>query len=394
MASMTITRELVRSLEAREKAFEIRDAKLPGFVLRVAPSGRMMYVCQYGRGKRINIGRVDVLAPAEAREKARDLLARVAKGEDLQEAQRDAKTEVDTFAAYIQDKYLPWFETQYESSAETRRRLEQLFIPLFGEKKLDDITGWDVERWRSKRLKNGISKATVNRDVGALKGALSRAVDWEVLSEHPLSRVKPSKLDSLGPVRFLSDDEDMRLRAALGAENFDGHHLPVMVILSVNTGIRKSECKRLRWFDVDTLRAVLTVRKTKNEQTRYVPLNDEARARLKGWRKQTRSGDRSLVFPGAGGKELVNIDYSWRKVLEEARIEEFRWQDLRHTFASRLAQEGIDLNIIRELLGHKSIKMVLRYAHLNDTVKARAVASLSLRSSTHSVARTTSDVHA
>ncbi|RJQ54249.1 MAG: site-specific integrase [Actinobacteria bacterium] len=380
VATETITRELVRSIQPADKVFEIRDAKLPGFLLRVSPSGRLMYVCQYGRGKRINVGRADVLTPSEAREKARQTLAEAAKGIDPVQKRRQekARAEAHTFESYIREKYLPWYETRYSGSDETTRRLEKLFLPAFGDRKLEQITGWDVEKWRSARLKAGISKATLNRDVGVLKGALSRAVDWGLLAAHPLARVKPMKLDSKGPVRFLSDDEEARLRAALEAEELEGHFLPPMVLLSLNTGMRKGEVFGLKWSDVDLDHARITVRGegAKSGQTRHIPLNAEAVETLASWRLDSPGEDSAYVFPGEGGKRLVNIIGYWRQVLAEARIDNFRWHDLRHTFASNLAMQGIDLNIIRDLLGHADISMVLRYAHLNDEVKARAVAVL------------------
>ena len=149
-----------------------------------------------------------------------------------------------------------------------------------------------------------------------------------------------------------------------------------MILLFLHTGLRRGEVFNLTWADVDLGRANLTVRGTgaKSQQTRHVPLNTEALAVLKGWRDQTKSDD--LIFPGKNGERFNNIRRSWAGVLDAAKISGFRLHDLRHTFASRLVMAGVDLNTVRELLGHSDYAMTLRYAHLAPEHKAAAVARL------------------
>ena len=95
---------------------------------------------------------------------------------------------------------------------------------------------------------------------------------------------------------------------------------------------------------------------------------------LSGWR--TNASGYELVFPGKDGKPLDNVRRSWGKVLEDAKIKSFRWHDLRHHFASKLVMAGVDLNTVRELLGHADLTMTLRYARLSPDHKAEAVARL------------------
>ncbi len=138
-----------------------------------------------------------------------------------------------------------------------------------------------------------------------------------------------------------------------------------MVIVSLNTGMRRGEISNLRWADVDLDQALITIHghSAKSNRTRYIPLNDEACAALRDWRGARFDWD-GYVFPGRFGDRLDNVRTAWERVLADAGIDQFRWHDLRHTFASRLVMKGVDLNTVRELLGHAPYQMTLRYAHL------------------------------
>jgi integrase len=138
--------------------------------------------------------------------------------------------------------------------------------------------------------------------------------------------------------------------------------------------LRRGEVFGLRWDDIDLARQQLTVRGegAKSGQTRHVPLNSEAVRVLQTWLPK-RVG---LVFPGDDRNPLVDIKTAWLPVVKAANIAPFRFHDLRHTFASRLVMAGVDLNTVRELLGHADIGMVLRYAHLAPEHKAAAVEKL------------------
>jgi integrase len=148
--------------------------------------------------------------------------------------------------------------------------------------------------------------------------------------------------------------------------------------LAVNTGLRRGELLQLRWRDLHLQRRILTVRGDgpKTRQTRDVPLNSEATRVLKAWRP-------TVVEPGwcvfGGSTEstpLGAVKKAWHGALQAAAVTSFRFHDLRHTFASKLVMAGVDLNTVRELLGHKSLAMTLRYAHLAPEYKAAAVEAL------------------
>ena len=397
-----LTQDFVRTLKPQERPYEVRESRLKGFLLRVQTTGVMTYYAQYGRGKRHSIGPADALAPSQAREKARRILAGVALGADPAEARREAKAH--TFRSFLDEVYEPWAKANLRTTKSTLLRLRANF-PDLQNKKLGEINAWVAEKWRAARLKAGAKPATVNRDLDDLRSALAKAVAWGLLEAHPLHAVKRSRTDDNATVRFLDEDEERRLRAALDAREkrirVERHranawrvergyptmpdlrpltfadHLKPMVLISINTGVRRGELFSLEWRDVDLQRAVLTVRgqSAKSGRTRHIPLNAEALAVLQGWRAQRGEPD-GLVFPGRNGDRLDNVRKAWLAVLADAKIKSFRWHDQRHHFASRLVMASVDLNTVRELLGHASYQMTLRYAHLAPEHKAAAVAKL------------------
>jgi integrase len=217
------------------------------------------------------------------------------------------------------------------------------------------------------------------------------------LPENPVRRVDKPRIDRRGKVRFLDQAEELRLRDALKARDaqlqtlrtsgnvrrqqrheavlpplpYFGDHLTPAVLLSINTGLRRGEVLKLRWSCVDFTCRLLTVegRHAKNRQTRHVPLNEEAVSTLRRWREQSGPGAH-LFDVGTGFRG------AWERLLKRARIGHFRWHDLRHHFASRLVQRGVPLNTVRDLLGHSSVQMSLRYAHLAPDQRREAVAKL------------------
>ncbi|HXG86932.1 MAG TPA: site-specific integrase [Vicinamibacterales bacterium] len=402
---LAITTDVVRKLPKVD--LDIYDAKFKGLVLRCRRSGTHTYRLTYGRGKWITLGPADVLTPDEARKIARDQLADVWKGKDPIETRKTERARL-TFEDFITQDYEPWATAQRKTGTEQVARLRSIFGPALNGLRLDEISSFHIERWRSARLKDGTAPATVNRDLNTLRGALSRVVgrgEGKFLTAHPLDGVKPMKTDRSGTVRYLTPAEETRLRHALTARDDKRRaererantwrrergyaewpaygtytdHLTPLVVLALNTGLRRGELFTLRWADIDVSRAVVTVRgaDAKSGQTRHVALNSEALTVLQAWKAgtDTASGG-AVVFAGRDGEPLGDIKTSWRKLVKAAKVENFRFHDTRHTFASKLVQAGVDLNTVRELLGHGDLKMTLRYAHLAPEHRAAAVAKL------------------
>ena len=396
-----ISNSLVANLKPADKPYEVRDTRLKGLLLRVQPSGVMAYYVEYDRGKRINLGRADAVTPAQARDQAKAILADAYRGNDPTVPRKAVKEH--TLQTFLDELYDPWARAHVRSYANTMTRLRVNFAS-FLDKKLGEITPLDIEKWRTGRLNEGIKPSTANRDLDDLKSSLNKATSWVKGFSNPIAGVKRVKLDANRKVRFLSADEEKRLRAALdGREErlrqerdnanewrlgrgYDllpdlrivafADYLKPMVLVSLNTGMRQGEVFGLTWKEAELDRREITVdgAKAKSGQTRHIPLNDEAWSTLSDWRMQ--AGENALIFPSRDGGQFNNVRKSWEAVLVSAEIEDFRWHDMRHTFASKLVMAGVDLNTVRELLGHSDIKMTLRYAHLAPEHKAAAVAKL------------------
>lgn len=411
MSEFTISTELLRRVrnEAPKRLTDFRDPKVPGFVLRARPSGVHSWRVQLPNRRWLTLGRVDEVSLADAREEAQQRRAKAALGVDI--PKRKSTSDL-TLAQFLDQHYEAWMKVTRRGRSTQIDRIRWAFKEFLADK-LSDITTGRVERWRavrthqrhpSARRKKALSPVTVNQDIRALRAALSRATEWGLVSANPIGKIKSAPVDNNGVVRFLSADEERRLIQAL--ENRDdarrtarasaniwrqtrGHepwpeygtytdYVTPMVLLALHTGLRRGELLQLRWRDVDLTRKMLTVRGegAKTGQTRHVPLNSEIRDVLSKW-QDPKAEPAWVIFSGSTATvPLTEARKAWARVLRSARIVSFRFHDLRHTFASKLVMAGVDLNTVRELLGHQKIAMTLRYAHLAPEHKADAVEKL------------------
>jgi site-specific recombinase XerD len=400
-----LTQMAVDKIMPARRSVEHRDTRLKGLVLRVTPGGTKSWYCEFARGKRVWLGRADVLGLNEARVSARLILAEVFQGIDPIEA-RKPKAAMPTFGSYLDGDYAAWAKSSQKSYGQNLNRLKTAFKHLL-DKPLDKITALDLERWRAKQVERGLSNQTINRDVSSIKASFNRAVDWGLLPANPLAKVKKARVDDCLKVRYLNEAEEARLRAVIEAREERrrverdsanhwraerGHvllpslrsvvftdHVKPLILLSINTGCRRGELFDLTWSNVNMERRILTVTgaTAKSRRTRHIPLNREATAVLMNWRAQCEDLD-GLVFLNEAGVRFDRVNSSWRRLLKDASITDFRWHDMRHHFASRLAMGGVDLNTIRELLGHSDYTMTLRYAHLAPEFKMKAVEVLDI----------------
>ena len=408
MAKVTrepLTLKVITAAKPAAKLYRLRDATVPGLMLRITPAGKRTWAVTWGRGQERIIGAYPVMTLEAARETARKVLGEVAEhGAPVAviEANKPASEKPITLGEFIDEHFNPWARAHQKQAQATLDALKACFSDLY-DRELRAVSAFDIERFKASRRKAGIAPATINRDLDRIRKVYSCAVEWDFVAEHPMRKVKRMKVDN-ERVRYLSADEEQRLRAALqaregerresrerhnawhAARGSEGHpqwpedgytdHLMPLVLLALNTGMRRGELFSLDWRSVNLPLRLVTVEagNAKSGRTRHIPLNDEAAGLLTRWRKQ--GGGKGLVFPGAGGARLTNINKSWDGITTAAKLTDFTFHDLRHSFASGLVMAGVDLNTVRELLGHADIKMTLRYAHLAPGKLADAVAKL------------------
>jgi integrase len=380
MATTKFTQAIVQNITPGAKRQRIKDSVTTGLTLSVEPSGRKTWLVDYRRqdGKRsyYTVGRADLFTVAEAREKAKEFLARVKLGEYVRISKSENKTDEEagfTLGEYLEAHYFPWALANRKNGTGTVRRISVNFKFLWNVR-IKDIAPANIERWRVERIRN-VKAATINKDLNALRAALNWGVKNGLAENNPLINMgRLQERDSQEKVRYLFPDERERLIAALDSCSA---YLKAMVIVSLNTGIRRGALFSLQWSDVDLDKKILTLsgEYAKNSKLNYVPINNAALSAFQEWKNKTQGN--GLVFPSPiTGEVLDTCKTAWRNLMRAAGIKDFRWHDMRHDFASQLVMKGVDLNTVRELLGHSDIRMTLRYAHLAPGVKTKAVAAL------------------
>ncbi|WAK02790.1 tyrosine-type recombinase/integrase [Methylobacter sp. YRD-M1] len=219
--------------------------------------------------------------------------------------------------------------------------------------------------------------ASVVRYMAALSHAFTIAVnEWQWLEDSPMRKVKKPK-EPRGRVRFLEDDDRARLLQA--CKESSNELLYICVILALSTGMRQGELMNLKWSDVNLKDRYIILHETKNEERRRVPLTGHALELLQEHAKVKRL-DTSLLFPGKTHKDKpIDLRKPFETALKRAEITDFRWHDLRHCTASYLAMNGASSAEIAEILGHKTLQMVKRYAHLSDGHVSSVIESMNAK---------------
>lgn len=237
-------------------------------------------------------------------------------------------------------------------------KLRKHLIPFFGGSNLLSISPKLISRYKVFRKSKGVKPATINRELAMLSKAFNLAVkEWEWLKDNPVSRVPKEKENNIID-RWLSKDEEI---AILGNSP---EWIREIILFALNTGLRQEELLSLEWSRVNILRKTILIKETKNGKPKTLPLNKIALDVIEQ-RSKFKSFKNDLVFFNSKGRKINAhcLRASFYIVLRKAKINDFRFHDLRHTFATRLAQAGVDLFKISKLLGHEDISTTQRYAH-------------------------------
>jgi len=397
-----LTQDGIKNLETRDKAYDLRDDATPGLLVRVQPSGTASFYIQIARGKRKRIGGVKDTKLSDARKLAKQLIGEAA-------ADKKGGNDDITLGDILKKHYRrhviannPTGEDIVRDISNNWGHLFNLPVRKVGAKQLRDFEADKLTQDKP------ISRSSINKYTGQLKTMLNWAADQELITESPIKKHKPLSVDKKPEPRFLSDQERSALLKALRDRDHEKRekrksnnkwkiarhidplpeisedeypdHVTPMVLIALFGGLRRSEIFRLEWRDVNFVTGQIAIRKPiggkKGTATRHVPLTPQVRKALEQWQEQNTNRRAGLVFinPETGG-QFQTLKTVWGQLLKRAGITNFRFHDLRHTYASMLAMETGDLYIIKELLGHASVETTQIYAHLADSHKRQAVAA-------------------
>jgi len=304
----------------------------------------------------------------KAFKKAKDANAFDAKVQSLKHENRyqavfESRKECTMTFNELAEHYVVNFQTQ-KSFNQWKRHIIGILKGTFGQRKLGEITYLDLETFRNQRKATETSagrtrsEARVNRELAVLKHMLNKAVEWGMLDVNPFKRgAKLMYKEDHGRLRFLTYEEaDKLLDHCLP-------HLRPIVETALMTGMRKEEILSLKWDQIRNGMIYIDGKMAKSGKGRQIPINDRLDEVLQAHRQKVQL--RSLyVFSDARGQRFGNVRKSFESACKKAGIVDFRFHDLRHTFASWMVMAGADLKAVQELLGHASLTMTMRYAHL------------------------------
>jgi integrase len=281
------------------------------------------------------------------------------------------------FAEFVRTTYLPWAKATKRSSRDDVLHAE-VFCRHFGNKNLSEIDYQMIEEFKLKRMKS-ITRygrprkpATVNRELATLSGIFRMAVDYEEISDNPCRKVE-SLPENNQRTRHLSFEEEDRLFAKLTGER---DYLRPLVTVAIYAGPRRGELLKLRWSNVDFGLNLINFTETKTNRDRAVPMEPIVREALLEFSQP--GGNAEYVFTNPdSGTRYTDVKKSFSAACREAGITNFTFHDLRHTFGTRLADAGVDVVKIKELMGHASIVTTMRYIHATDQGKRGAITVLS-----------------
>lgn len=382
-----LSKSVVNKAKAQSAEYVIWDVAIPGFGLRVYPSGVKSYIFQYRNGQRtrkIVIGRHGAMTPHNARDKAVKFWNQVNDGGDPS-ADRYKLSDAITVSELC-DLYLAEGCSHKKQStlATDKGRIARHIKPLLGSMNVVDVSTDDVTKFmndiisgktavdiktktRGRAIVTG-GKGTALRTVGLLGGIFSFAIQKGVRADNPVHSVKKPKDRKME--RFLTETELGILFQFLNDPSalvLNHNAIPAIKLLLL-TGCRKSEILKMKWEYVDLTNNYLTLPDSKTGEKK-VPLNDQSLQVLK---TIPRIKGNPHVFTAANKKHFTGLQKCWEKIRAYLQMDDVRLHDLRHSFATILANQGASLLLIGKMLGHSDPKTTQIYAHLVDKEALKA----------------------
>lgn len=284
----------------------------------------------------------------------------------------DVKKDYKTTLKELLGKYKENYQDQSSYHTMKKFSLENIKAYFGEDTRLDNIKYVDLETYRN-HLKQKATKhqtiravASVNREMACLRHLFSKAVEWEMIERNPFDKGKTLvEKENNKRFRYLTENEITSL-----LDSCVNDYTRDVVTATINTGMRKQEVLGLKWSQIRN--GFIYLSKTKTDESRQIPINDGLAELFKDIRKRNELRS-EYVFCDKQGKPFKEIKRSFHAALKKAGIEDFRFHDLRHTFASHFVMRGGSIKELQELLGHKSLTMTMRYAHLSQEHKKKAV---------------------
>ncbi len=275
----------------------------------------------------------------------------------------------------MMERYMAEHSTPKKASSKRDRGSLTHLLPFFGSYTISEITPQLISEYKTTRRGQKASPSTINRELALMKHAFNLALkEWEWVNDNPVKKVSMEK-EPPARDRWLTYEEEERLLSV------SPQWLEQMIIFAIETGCRKGEMLSLQWRSIDLFEKVVTIFGSKTGERRTIPLSQRALEVLKDRQKErvkVRSINEDLAFTYPVGQK-ININTlrsAFENALKKSKVEDFRWHDLRHTFASRLAQAGVDPYTIQRLMGHKAFITTQRYAHHHVESLRRGIGTL------------------
>ena len=372
--SDTLLKELL-AIPAGQNDRRVYDTSVKGFYAERHGEGFtfwVMYPDQRGRRRFVRIGRYRVVAVGQARRKALEIRGRAALGENPKEALETAKA-MPTIGRFLAEWYVP--DCRQRSLAPNYHAYVKRITAQLGKHALDELTTVDVHRFQKWLLDQGLSNGTVNRHIAALRSALGLAIRLGMLKGgNPAA--SPRMLREEHRIARLSQMEARGLFAALSREH--DRVAAVALQLLALTGARRDEILHAQWENVDLGTGTLTVPRSKSGRPRQVILSAAAQSILQDLARHREPGQGWLFPRRDGNGPRIDIRGAWTRARTAAGLPSgLRIHDIRHAYASALADSGVPLGEIATLLGHSDVRVTAKYAHygvvrLQNTVDALA----------------------
>ena len=316
------------------------------------------------------------LTLAEARKAAKQLRARIVLGADPR-AEANAKKAVLTFDELFMKHVLPHLKLHIRSWSRSEELYRLRIKAAIGGKRLNQITRHQLQSFHSALAVEGLAPASANHHLKVIRSSLNLAREWGMLEgENPASRIAMLHEDNKIE-RYLDEAELQRLLHVLRTDRNQAVCRIALYLLS--TGCRLNEALSATWADVDIERRAFTIRAahSKSRKLRSVPLNDSAIEVLNSLGTKEQGG--ALFVSDRSGAALTTISKQWKRIREAAGLPNLRLHDLRHNFASMLINDGQSIYTVSAILGHSTVKVTERYAHLSTQTLQEAANSASLR---------------